>query len=199
MHIYLVWISGIHFSLLWYAFFIYSPWLPLIWWKLGLPEMMRFFTAKETSLWALPGFSPFIPDIRTQWEWFVLCYLHFSALLSLIGLYLCQRGWSLYATVDFLLWLSYDCPNPPTPHPTPHPHFDHTHRYHQAPLMMFCYTWIVKTRVCLDLSKRSVPWCRSSVAVLACLLINEITFQSSLCYIQLRRRIELMVAEYDLL
>lgn len=47
MLIYLVRISHVCFSLLWYAFLIYSPGLHLIWWKLVFLEMMRLFTMKE--------------------------------------------------------------------------------------------------------------------------------------------------------
>ncbi len=50
MLIYLVRISHVHFSLLWYAFLIYSPGLHLIWWKLVFLEMMRLFTVKEAEL-----------------------------------------------------------------------------------------------------------------------------------------------------
>lgn len=52
MLIYLVGISHIHFSLLWYAFLMYSPGLHLIWWKLVFLEMMRLFTVKEACFYS---------------------------------------------------------------------------------------------------------------------------------------------------
>lgn len=113
MLIYLVGISHIHFSLLWYAFLMYSPGLHLIWWKLVFLEMMRLFTVKEACFYACTyvcmqcmHMHKYMVLVRfsmvTTWQQSTAnSYLHLNAALSYGWLDYYRKGaaWVLHSLI----------------------------------------------------------------------------------------------------
>lgn len=163
MLIYLVRISHVHFSLLWYAFLIYSPGLHLIWRKLFFLEMMRLFTVKEAARWACfflcvcVSFLPFLPlsvsllsPLHT-WQWnitsAVLFTLECSIVFEMIGLWYSESGMSPCWHCWFPSFTCSDCLNygahPSLPNSSPLLRSTPSQLKERREKKMLYYTWRV--------------------------------------------------------